>query len=611
MNDTYKIGIEEEYFLVDGATKSVTRAMPEAFLTAAKAATNGQVMGEFLQSQLEVRTLPHTDIKTAREELRHLRQTVAKVAAEHGLAILAAGTHPTADWRKSQQSEGERYDAVMDDLQMIGQRNMLCGLHVHVELPHPDDRVDVMTRMLPYLPLFIALGTSSPFWRSRPTGLKGYRLAAYDELPRTGVPELFRNKDEFDAYVDALVKAGVMQDSSYVWWSMRPSLKHPTLGAARARLPDAGRRFDRDRGALSGAGAPADAQPGAQPRHQRGHARDRGRKQVARPALRRARHIRRRERRDHGRRFDGAGDRRGRRRMPPRSAASTRCSAAAPSSAPAPRPTRRWRCSRRTARPKAAPARSTRSPTGSRSRRCSRPFDSPRPAARSAPPGPRARASTTPSPRSAISVSICTASRARCAVLDAGRRKRADQPFEQGADQRRRREPRILLGQMAAVDRGLGCGIQARRRAPCGTRAACDRSPRRPARRSPPRPAGGCAARAWQTSRSRRPAPTAARARRRRRAAPRRSRAPTCARSARRPGPTCPGNSDRPCRRRCRRARRSARSGSRPCRPRLRPRAPPQGSRRGGRRDGGPRSRCGGRPSRERLNSDSSRNASQ
>ena len=162
----------------DATTKSVARQMPQAFLAAAKAATGGQVVGEFLQSQVEVKTLPHADIKTAQLELRHLRQTVARVAAEHGLAILAAGTHPTADWGKSQQTESERYDVVMDELQMIGQRNMLCGLHVHVELPHPDERVDVMTRMLPYLPLFIALATSSPFWRSRPTGLKGYRLAA-------------------------------------------------------------------------------------------------------------------------------------------------------------------------------------------------------------------------------------------------------------------------------------------------------------------------------------------------------------------------------------------------------------------------------------------------
>src|SRR6266404_3446694 len=235
MKDAFTIGIEEEYFLVDAATKAVVRAMPEGFLKAAKDATGGQVMGEFLQSQCEVATLPHRDIRTAQAELRHLRQTVAKIAAEHGLAILAAGTHPTADWGRSQQSEGERYDVVMDDLQMIGQRNMLCGLHVHVELPDPDDRVDVMTRMLPYLPLFIALATSSPFWRSRPTGLKGYRLAAYDELPRTGVPELFRRSEDFDAYITALTRAGVIEDSSYVWWALRPSLRHPTL---ELRAPD-------------------------------------------------------------------------------------------------------------------------------------------------------------------------------------------------------------------------------------------------------------------------------------------------------------------------------------------------------------------------------------
>src|SRR5713101_9678257 len=235
MTDTFRIGIEEEYFLVEAATKSVARSMPQKFLAAAKEATGGQVKGEFLQSQVEVATLPHTDIKTAQEELRHLRQTVAQVAAEHGLAILAAGTHPTADWGKSQQTEGERYDAVMDDLQMIGHRNMLCGLHVHVELPDPDDRVDVMCRMLPYLPLFVALATSSPFWQSRPTGLKGYRLAAYDELPRTGVPELFRTREEFDAYVAALVRAGVIEDSSFIWWAIRPSLNNPTL---ELRAPD-------------------------------------------------------------------------------------------------------------------------------------------------------------------------------------------------------------------------------------------------------------------------------------------------------------------------------------------------------------------------------------
>lgn len=235
MPDRYSFGIEEEYFLVDVQTKSVARTMHDGFLKAAKEATGGRVSGEFLQSQIEVQTPPYVDMASAREDLRQLRQTVAEVAAQHGLAILAAGTHPTANWTRSQQSEGERYDTVMDDLQMIGQRNMLCGLHVHVELPNANERVDVMTRMLPYLPLFVALATSSPFWQSRQTGLMGYRLAAYDELPRTGVPELFRSEEEFDAYIEALVKAGVIENSSYIWWAIRPSLKHPTL---ELRAPD-------------------------------------------------------------------------------------------------------------------------------------------------------------------------------------------------------------------------------------------------------------------------------------------------------------------------------------------------------------------------------------
>ena len=235
MADTFSFGIEEEFFLVDADTKSAAQAMPAAFLAAARKATGGQVTGELLQAQVEITTLPHTDMASARAELRFLRQVIAAVAAEHGLAILAAGTHPTASWRGMQQTVSERYDAVMDDLQMIGQRNMLCGLHVHVELPDPDERVDVMTRMLPYLPLFVALSTSSPFWHARPTGLMGYRLAAYDELPRTGVPELFRTKEEFDAYVAALVHAGVMEDASFVWWAIRPSLAHPTL---ELRAPD-------------------------------------------------------------------------------------------------------------------------------------------------------------------------------------------------------------------------------------------------------------------------------------------------------------------------------------------------------------------------------------
>jgi glutamate---cysteine ligase / carboxylate-amine ligase len=228
-DDLFQFGIEEEYFLADAKTLQAPSETPESLFYVADFTTTGHVGREFLQAQLEVATEPHSSLERARLELLRLRQSAAAAAADHGLAILACGTHPLASWREAVRSPKPRYEQVMDVLQMIGERNMLCGTHVHVELPDPTRRVDVMTRMIPYVPLFIALSTSSPFWQGRATGLKGYRLAAYAELPRTGLPELFRSNAEYDAYVAAMVNSGAMPDSSHLWWAIRVSQKYPTL----------------------------------------------------------------------------------------------------------------------------------------------------------------------------------------------------------------------------------------------------------------------------------------------------------------------------------------------------------------------------------------------
>ena len=175
-DDMFQFGIEEEYFLSDAHTLLVPPETPDALFRRANFGVAGSIGREFLQAQIEVATEPHIRAGDARRELLRLRQNAAGAAAEHGLSILACGTHPTAYWKEAVQSPKDRYAQVMDALQMIGQRNMLCGMHVHVEFPDPTRRVDVMTRMLPYLPLFIALSASSPFWQGRATGLKGYRL---------------------------------------------------------------------------------------------------------------------------------------------------------------------------------------------------------------------------------------------------------------------------------------------------------------------------------------------------------------------------------------------------------------------------------------------------
>lgn len=241
MISEYRVGIEEEYFVVDDASKSVLRRMPPAFMQRARQALGTSVTGEMLQPQVELMTRPHDGLDAARDELRGLRRTLGQVSADFGFSFLAAGTHPTASWQGSKRTPAQRYDGLMHDLQMLGERNLLCGLHVHVELADKEARIDVMRRILPYLPVFVALATSSPFWESKRTGLMGYRLAAYDELPRSGLPELFETAKDYEDYVEALVAARAIRDSSYIWWAIRPSQKHPTL---ELRAPDSCTRVE-------------------------------------------------------------------------------------------------------------------------------------------------------------------------------------------------------------------------------------------------------------------------------------------------------------------------------------------------------------------------------
>jgi carboxylate-amine ligase len=229
MNEARRFGIEEEYFLSDAGSRGIVRKVSPDFIEAAQALFPDEVQREMLQSQIEVATPVCESMAQARRALTVLRTGLAGLALEHDMLLLACGTHPSAAWTRQRVTEASRYDTLMRDLQMLGSRNQLCGLHVHVEVEDEDERIRLMARIMPFLPLLLALSTSSPFWQGKRTGLMGYRLAAYNELPRTGLPELFAEPDDYRAYVETMVAAGAIKDASYVWWAIRPSEKHPTL----------------------------------------------------------------------------------------------------------------------------------------------------------------------------------------------------------------------------------------------------------------------------------------------------------------------------------------------------------------------------------------------
>jgi glutamate---cysteine ligase / carboxylate-amine ligase len=225
----FTLGIEEEYFLVDRATRDVVEDPPPEMLRDCEALLAGQVSPEFLRSQIEVGTQVCTSLAETRADLRHLRRTVALVAARHGMAPIAAATHPFARWDAQKTADRRRYADLRDDLQGVGRRLAICGLHVHVGVADDELRIDLLNQSSYFLPHLLALSTSSPFWRGEDTGLKSYRLAVFDELPRTGMPERFDSWGEYRRHVAVLTGAGLIEDATKLWWDLRPSERFPTL----------------------------------------------------------------------------------------------------------------------------------------------------------------------------------------------------------------------------------------------------------------------------------------------------------------------------------------------------------------------------------------------
>src|SRR6201981_2590829 len=189
----------------------------------------GQVSPEFLRSQIEVGTRVCARLDEARTDLLRLRTTVAGVAARRGLAPVAAATHPFARWDVQKTTERDRYASLHRDLQGVGRRLAICGLHVHIGIPDDELRIDLLNQASYFLPHLLALSASSPFWQGENTGLKSYRLAVFDEMPRTGPPERVASWGEYRRHVDILVGAGLIQDATKLWWDLRPSDRFPTL----------------------------------------------------------------------------------------------------------------------------------------------------------------------------------------------------------------------------------------------------------------------------------------------------------------------------------------------------------------------------------------------
>ena len=237
----FTMGVEEEYLLVDQETRALVVDPPESLMKVCEEKLGGQVSSELLRSQIEIGTKVCADIKEAREDLQRLRKTIVDVAKDYGLAPIASSTHPFSRWVEQKQTDKDRYESLTLEMQGAARRLLICGMHVHVGIEDDELRIDLMNQLSYFLPHLLALSCSSPFWEGQNTGLKSYRLTVFDALPRTGIPERFASYAEYERHVRIMIDAGLIEDSTRIWWDLRPSARFPTL---ETRVMDVCTRLD-------------------------------------------------------------------------------------------------------------------------------------------------------------------------------------------------------------------------------------------------------------------------------------------------------------------------------------------------------------------------------
>ena len=232
------LGVEWELQLIDAHTRAlrqdareVLAALPE--LTASSGTP--KLRHELMQSTIELATGICSTVAEAKEDLAGTIAQLQKVTSARDMMLTCAGTHPFSDWRDAKMAPVQRYAELVEQMQWLVRRIQLFSVQVHVGLPDGDRAIPIINALSRYLPHFLALTASSPYWNGEDTGLASIRAVIFGELPTAGPPHRLSNWKEFEDYMDTLLRAGTIRSIKEVWWDIRP---HPDFGTIEIRICD-------------------------------------------------------------------------------------------------------------------------------------------------------------------------------------------------------------------------------------------------------------------------------------------------------------------------------------------------------------------------------------
>ncbi|MBW5422397.1 YbdK family carboxylate-amine ligase [Streptomyces sp. BG9H] len=222
------VGVEEEYFLVDTAQRTVVAAAPRV-LARAEPVLGDLVTGEASRYQVEGKTPPCATLGELRQELRRVRSAVVAAAADEGARPLACGTPLLGMRAPVPLNKDAHYRAQLATFRSLYDTFAFCGLHVHVQVPDRDHAVLVSNHLRPWLPVLVAMAANSPFWEERDSGYCSWRTLGGTRWPVAGPPPYFSSAAHYDTLASALRETGATLGERSLYWDVRPCAHLPTL----------------------------------------------------------------------------------------------------------------------------------------------------------------------------------------------------------------------------------------------------------------------------------------------------------------------------------------------------------------------------------------------
>ncbi len=234
---SFTLGIEEEYMVLDPQTFNLRSHVNLELISKGRVLLHEHIKPEMHGSMLEIGTAVCRDIKEARFEVTKIRSIVHHLAKQNGLLIGAASTHPFAHWEDQDIYPDDRYQIILEDMQLLARSLLIFGMHIHIGIESREVQIQLMNEMRYFMPHVLAISTNSPFWEGADTGLKSFRSKIFERFPRTALPDLFSDWSEYQHYVNLLVKTGSIDNAKKIWWDIRPHPFFPTLEVRICDLP--------------------------------------------------------------------------------------------------------------------------------------------------------------------------------------------------------------------------------------------------------------------------------------------------------------------------------------------------------------------------------------